>query len=158
MLLHTVFSAGLGLAFSAALAAADGPSVEFHNGSGVLPPNLPFSEAVRVGDLVFLSGQIGIAPGGMKLVQGGLAAEAKQTMDNIRKVLTSNGYAMADLVKCTVMLADMADWPAFNEIYKSYFQGRYPARSAFATNGLALGARVEVECIAAAGTRTDSKK
>jgi 2-iminobutanoate/2-iminopropanoate deaminase len=70
-------------------------------------------------------------------------------MENIKKLLEAHGYSMKQLVKCTVMLADMADWPAFNEIYKSFFSGKYPARSAFGTTGLALGARVEVECIAA---------
>lgn len=131
------------------LSATEQPATEFHNGSGVLPANLPFSEAVRVGELVFLSGQIGIVPGSMKLAPGGISAEAKQTMDNIRRVLTAHGYDMADLIKCTVMLADMADWPAFNDVYRSYFSDRFPARSAFGANGLALGARVEVECIAA---------
>lgn len=131
------------------LFAADKPAIEFHNGSGVLPATLPFSEAVRVGDLVFLSGQIGIVPGSMKLVPGGITAEASQAMDNIRRVLTTHGYEMRDLIKCTVMLADMADWPAFNEVYRRYFSDRFPARSAFGSNGLALGARVEVECIAA---------
>ncbi len=151
MMRRSRFLFGLTLLFSASLPAAEPASVSFHTGSGVLPAGLPFSDAVRVGDLVFLSGQIGIVPGSMKLAPGGIAAEARQTMDNIKTVLEANGYAMADLVKCTVMLADMADWPAFNDIYKSYFQGRYPARSAFGTNGLALGAKVEVECIAAAG-------
>ena len=69
-------------------------------------------------------------------------------MDNIKAVLAANGLTMADIVKCTVMLADMAEWPVFNEVYVSYF-GQPAARSAFGTNGLALGARVEVECIAA---------
>jgi enamine deaminase RidA (YjgF/YER057c/UK114 family) len=69
-------------------------------------------------------------------------------MANIKTSLEANGYAMSDLVKCTVMLTDMTEWAAFNEIYKTYFVDRYPARSAFGANGLALGARVEVECIA----------
>lgn len=129
--------------------AAESTTVEFLNSGNVLPANLPFSEAVRVNHLLFLSGQIGIAPGSTKLAPGGITGEARQTMDNIKSVLENHGYTMADLVKCTVMLADMSEWSAFNEVYKSYFSGRYPARSAFGTNGLALGARVEVECIAA---------
>ena len=80
---------------------------------------------------------------------GGMEAEARQTLDNIRTTLDAHGYAMKDLIKCTVMLADMDDWGAFNQIYQSYFQPPYPARSAFGANGLALGARVELECIAA---------
>ena len=125
-------------------------SIEYFNSGKVLPKNLPFSEAVRVGNTVYLSGQIGILPGTMKLVPGGMVEEAKQTMENIKTSLEANGYSMSDLVKCTVMLADIAEWGAFNQVYKSYFADRYPARSALGANGLALGARVEVECIAAA--------
>jgi reactive intermediate/imine deaminase len=128
--------------------AAHDENVEFLNSAKVLPAELPFSEAVRVGDTLYLSGQIGVVPGSMKLVPGGLEKEARQTMDNIKATLQAHGFAMSDLVKCTVMLADMGEWAAFNEVYKSYFAGRYPARSAFATSGLALGARVEVECMA----------
>lgn len=134
------------------LSAAEPTTAQFLNGSGVLPANLPFSEAVRVGELLFLSGQIGIVPGSMKLAPGGITAETRQTMDNIRRVLTAHGYDMRDLIKCTVMLADMADWPAFNDIYRTYFSDHFPARSALGANGLALGARVEVECIAAVVT------
>lgn len=126
-----------------------GDVVVFLNSGAVLPATLPFSEGVRLGSLVLLSGQIGVRPGTLELVPGGIAAEARQTMDNIRTTLEANGLAMTDVVKCTVMLADMTEWGAFNEIYGTYFAAPYPARSAFGTNGLALGARVEVECIAA---------
>ena len=134
---------------SALLIAGESRSIEYLNSGQVLPADLPFSEAVRVGQLLLLSGQIGVVPGTLNLVPGGLEAEAKQTMENIRAVLKIHGYTMRDLVKCTVMLADISEWAAFNEIYKSYFGDRYPARSAFGTSGLALGARLEVECIAA---------
>jgi 2-iminobutanoate/2-iminopropanoate deaminase len=130
--------------------AAERPLVEHLSSGKVMAPDLPFSEAVRVGDVVFLSGQIGILPGTRELAKGGIAAEAKQTMENIRATLEGIGLGMRDLVKCTVMLDDMAEWGAFNEVYKTFFDGRYPARSAFGADGLALGARVEVECIAAA--------
>jgi 2-iminobutanoate/2-iminopropanoate deaminase len=116
----------------------------------VLPTTLPFSEAVRVGNTLYLSGQIGVTPGTMTLVAGGMQAEARQTMENIRTTLTAHGYAMSDVVKCTVMLADMADWPAFNTVYQTFFTPPFPARSALGANGLALGARVEVECMAVA--------
>ena len=129
--------------------SAESGSVEFLNSGKVLPTNLPFSEAVRVDNVLFLSGQIGIAPGTRNLVPGGLKEEARQTMENIKTSLEANGYAMTDLVKCTVMLADIAEWAAFNEVYKTFFSGRFPARSALGANGLAFGARVEVECIAA---------
>ena len=144
-----IFMALLALLESRLVFAEHDAEVRFLNSGKVLPQNLPFSEAVQVGELLYLSGQIGIAPGTMALVPGGMAAEAKQTMDNIRSVLTANGYDLNDLVKCTVMLADMSEWSAFNAIYKGYFSEHYPARSAFGSNGLALGARVEVECIAA---------
>lgn len=124
-------------------------TVQFLNSGKVLPTNLPFSEAARVGNMLYLSGQVGIAPGTLKLVPGGLKEEARQTMENIKISLESHGYTMRELVKCTVMLADISEWGAFNEVYKTYFSGRYPARSALGANGLALGARVEVECIAA---------
>jgi 2-iminobutanoate/2-iminopropanoate deaminase len=135
----------LSVATPASLAAS---SVAFLNSGKVLPDDLPFSEAVRVDDTLYLSGMIGVEPGQMKLVAGGMKAEAMQTMGNIKRVLELNGYAVSDIVKCTVMLADMSEWGAFNEIYRTYFSGRYPARSALGANGLALGARVEVECMA----------
>jgi len=123
---------------------------EFLNSGKVLPATLPFSEAVRVGNTLHLSGQIGVTHGTMTLVQGGMEAQARQTMENIRTTLTAHGYAMSDVVKCTVMLADMADWPAFNAVYQTFFTPPFPARSALGANGLALGARVEVECLAVA--------
>jgi 2-iminobutanoate/2-iminopropanoate deaminase len=123
--------------------------IQYLNSGKVLPTNLPFSEAVRVGNLLYLSGQVGIAPGTLKLVPGGLKEEARQTMQNIKSSLEAHGYTMRDIVKCTVMLADISEWATFNEIYKTFFSDRYPARSALGANGLALGARVEVECIAA---------
>jgi reactive intermediate/imine deaminase len=139
-----------GLAGPGSAGAASATTVEFLNSGKVLPANLPFSEAVRVGNTLYLSGQIGIAPGTTKPVEGGIRAEARQTMENIKATLEAHGYAMTDLVKCTVMLADMSEWAAFNEEYRTFFAGRYPARSALGANGLAFGARVEVECIAAA--------
>jgi len=115
---------------------------------------LPFSQAVRVGDVLYLSGSIGEIPGTMKLVPGGLEAEARQAMDNIGTVLKENGLTFRDVFKCTVMLADMAQWADFNKVYLTYFEAdRLPARSAFGASGLALGARVEVECMAYAGKR-----
>jgi 2-iminobutanoate/2-iminopropanoate deaminase len=128
---------------------ADADRIEFLNSGKVVPATLPFSEAVRVGDVLYLSGQIGLVPGTMKLVEGGIQAQARQTMDNIKTSLEAHGYALRDLVKCTVMLADISEWGAFNEVYKTFFAGRFPARSALGANGLALGARVEIECMAA---------
>ena len=142
-LLAAGLAAGLGIA-----SGAFAKSPEFLNSGKVYPANVPLAEAVRIDNTLLLSGQIGIEPGTLKLVPGGLKAEAKQTMDNIRTTLEAHGYAMSDLVKCTVMLADIGRWGEFNEIYKTYFSGHFPARSALGVTGLAIGAQVEVECIA----------
>jgi len=126
-------------------------SAEFITSDALRKAGYPFSQAVRAGDLIFLSGQIGVDWGTNKLVDGGIEAESRQAMQNIADVLKANGRSMSDLVKCTAMLADMAEWPKFNAIYRTFFaDGRYPARSALGANGLALNARVEVECIATA--------
>ena len=113
--------------------------------------NLPFSDAVRVGHLLFLSGQIGNVTGTTELVPGGIQAEARQTMEKIKTILEANGSSLDRVVKATVMLADISEWPAFNEVYVTYFPGNKPARSAFAGSGLAFGARCEVEVIATVG-------
>lgn len=122
--------------------------VTFLNPGTVLPEGLPFSEAVRVDNTLYLSGLVGVKPGTMELVSGGIEAESRQTMENIRMTLEAHGASMNDVVKCTVMLADISEWSTFNEIYRTYFTDHYPARSALGANGLALGSRVEVECIA----------
>ena len=119
-----------------------------------LPAKLPFSPAVRVGDMLFLSGQIGQAPEGMDRHKDGFDAAVKGAMDAIGTILKAHGLDYGDIAKCTVMLDDMADWPRFNAAYLPYFAGkRLPARSAFGADGLALGAPLEVECIAAFPTR-----
>ena len=126
----------------------DQKHVEFINSGKVLPPGLPFSEAVCVGNTLYVSGLIGIESKTMKLVPGGLKAESIQTLEHIKTILKASGYSMRDVVKVNVFLADMKEWGAFNEVYKTYFKGNMPARTAVGTNGLALGARVEVECVA----------
>lgn len=113
------------------------------------PPGLPFSLAVRVGEALYVSGQIGTLPNSMILAEGGIEGQSRAMMENIRAILAAYSLGFGDVVKCTVMLADMTDWPVFNRIYKGYFDPvRLPARSAFGCNGLALGAAVEMECIA----------
>lgn len=123
--------------------------IAYLNSAAFSQLGLPFSEIVRVGNMLFLSGQMGNLPGTLTLAPGGIEAQAKQTMLNIKASLEAHGYAMNNIVKCTVMLADMADWPAFNAVYTTFFEKPYPARSAFGANGLALGGLLEVEVIAA---------
>ena len=130
---------------AAAPAAAD---VEYLTPYG--PPTRPFSPAVRAGNMLYLSGQIGTGPDG-RLVAGGIEPETRQTMENIRDVLQRTGSSMDRVVKCTVMLADMREWEAMNGVYTTYFPRNKPARSALGANGLALGARVEIECLATVG-------
>ncbi len=128
------------------LAAAPAQSADYLVSEEARALNLPFSEAVRVGNLLVLSGQLGNLPGTTELAPGGMAGEARQAMENVKAILERNGSSMEQVVKCTVMLTDIAEWPAFNEIYVTYFPGPKPARSAFAASGLAFGAKVEVEC------------
>lgn len=112
---------------------------------------LPFSEAVRVGSMLYLSGQVGNLPGTLELVEGGIQAETRQTMENTRAVLERYGSSLDRVVKCTVMIDDMDEWPAMNEVYVEFFPENKPARSALGADGLALGAAVEIECWATVG-------
>jgi 2-iminobutanoate/2-iminopropanoate deaminase len=121
------------------------PQVQYVTSDGSRP--LPLSEAVRVGYMLYLSGQLGTGASG--LVPGGIKAETTQVMENIRRVLERNGSSLNQVVKCTVMLADMSERAAMSEVYVTYFaKDRLPARSTFGVTGLALGARVEIECMA----------
>jgi reactive intermediate/imine deaminase len=112
---------------------------------------LPFSDAVRVGNMLYLSGFVGNKPGTLELVNGGVQAEARQALENIRSTLEKYGSSMDEIVKCTVFMADIDEWSALNEVYVTFFPGHKPARSAFGTSGLALGARTEIECLATVG-------
>lgn len=124
------------------------PPIEFYSHPSEAMSDLPFSEAVRVDNMLYLSGQIGVKPGTTELVEGGIQPETKQTMENIRSTLERRGSSMDRIVKCTVFLADIEEWPSMNEVYRTYFPDNPPARSAMAASGLALGARVEIECMA----------
>ncbi|HEX4158078.1 MAG TPA: Rid family hydrolase [Rhizomicrobium sp.] len=131
--------------------------MEFLVSRGMRDLGLPFSDAVRVGGMLILSGQIGNPPGRLELVPGGIEAETRQMMDNIAHVLNAAGRSFDDVFKCTVMLADMNEWVTFNRVYTGYFRpDRLPARSAFAAKALALGARVEMECWAWGGDRAET--
>lgn len=121
-------------------------SVEYLGGR----PGGAFSEAVRVGNTLYLTGKLGTAPG-QGLVEGGIQAETRQTLTNISEALARYGSSMDEVVKCTVFLADMAEWSAMNQVYVEFFPINKPSRSAVGVNGLALDARVEIECIAVTG-------
>lgn len=136
------------LAGSGVALAAETRDVESLDSGKALTAVLPFSEAVRAGNTLYLSGQIGVLPGTLTLAPGGIRGQARQAMENIKTLLEAHGYSIANIVKCTVMLADMADWAVFNEVYRGYFGAHYPARSAFGASGLALGGRLEIDCIA----------
>jgi reactive intermediate/imine deaminase len=112
---------------------------------------LPFSPAVRVGNLLFLSGQIGNVPGTRQLADTGITGQTRQTLENIKAVLSAAGSSLNRAVKCTVFLSNIADFAAMNAVYATYFPTDPPARSTVAGSGLALGARVEIECIATVG-------
>jgi 2-iminobutanoate/2-iminopropanoate deaminase len=139
----------LGVVMLSTMACAPRRTLEFM--PDPTPPAGPFSRAVRVGELLFLAGQIG-TDGSGRLVPGGIEAETRQTLENIRAELRRNGLGMDRVAKCTVFLADMAEWPRMNAVYATFFPGPKPARSAAGASGLALGARVEIECIAAYGS------
>jgi 2-iminobutanoate/2-iminopropanoate deaminase len=141
----------LALASSAAAAPQYFPAPP-RNGSPA-----PFSTAVQVGDILFLSGQIGLGPDGK--LPDTFEGQAKQTMENIGGTLKAHGLAWGDVFKCTVFIADMKNWPAFNAVYVPYFPaGKLPARSAVGVSGLALGAQLELECEAYAGKKRASRE
>ncbi len=132
----TLLLLSLGCAFSQ---GKSGTEVEYLD---VPPPNtLPFSGAVRVGNMLYLSGALGADPATRKLVPGGIEAETRQTLENIKATLERNGSDLDHVIKCTVFMADIQEWPRMNEVYKKYFLKHFPARSAIAGSGLALGAR-----------------
>ena len=112
---------------------------------------LPFSAAVRVGNILYVSGQMGTVDGGLQVAPGGIEAETRQTLANMKAILERHGSSLDRIIKCTVMMADMSEWPAMNAIYVRHFPANLPARSAFGAAALALGGRVEIECIATVG-------
>lgn len=141
----------LGPVPASAQAGEDRSRVEFLDSGRVLPDGLPFSEAVRVGDVLHLSGMIGVRPGTLELVSGGLRAEARQALENIRTILRAHGSSLEHVVKCTVFMEDIGRWESFNEVYAEFFAAPYPARSALGVDGLALDAALEIECLAMTG-------
>ena len=141
------YCVALALALPGAASAADAPRPVLERMNPVMLGGkpLPFSEGVRVGDMLYLSGQIGTGPDGT--LPAGMPAQAKNVLDRITASLAKAGLGWKDTVRCLVMLKDMADWPAFNTIYATYVDPAHlPARSAFGATGLAMGALVEVQC------------
>jgi reactive intermediate/imine deaminase len=142
--------AAAALAFTTTAGAAAPP--EYFPAPPVSGSPAPFSSAVRVGDTLYLSGQLGIGPDGK--LPDGIEAQTKQALENIGAVLKRAGLGYEDVFHCTAMLSDMANWPAMNQVYVTYFpEGKRPARSAFGANGLARGGLIELECQAYAGKK-----
>ena len=123
------------------------PEIEYLQMPGMEDLGLPFSAAVRVDNTLYLSGAIGNLPGTLQLAPGGIEGETRQSLDNIKRAVEHFSSSMDRVVKCTVFLADMDEWGAMNEVYRTYFADP-PARSALGASGLAVDARVEIECIA----------
>ena len=124
-------------------------SVEHDSGAPGTGLGLPFSKAVIVGDMIYLSGELGTLPGERTPVPGGTGPETTQIFRNIETTLMRNGADLSDIVKCTVFLEDMADYGAMNDAYKAALPDPMPARSTVGVDGIALGASLEIECIAA---------
>ena len=120
--------------------------VEYLQSEKFAKQNMPFSEAVQVGNMLYLSGQVGNIPGEINVVSGGIGPETRQTMENIKEVLERYGSSMDQVVKCLCMLEDINEWAEMSAEYVKFFPNHKPARSAFAGSGLAIGAKVEIEC------------
>jgi reactive intermediate/imine deaminase len=139
---------GCGLAVRA---AAQQPTDRHIINAPGAPPGLPFSSAVRIGNVLYLSGQIGVLPGTRQLADTGIAGQTRQVFENMKAVLAYAGSSLERVFKCTVFLSNIADYAKMNEVYAAYFPKDPPARSTVAGSGLALGARVEIECSATVG-------
>ena len=110
--------------------------------------NFPFSDAAIVGNIIYVSGQIGSKPGTREVVEGGISAETIQTLNNIKMILNDLGSSSDKIFKCLCMLEDINDYNEMNSAYTTFFNSRnnLPSRSTFAGSGLALGAKIEIEC------------
>ena len=145
----------LGIASQAALASVIAASAAFAQKQVINPPNARpggvLSSAVRVGDIVFLSGALGTKPGGGGLAEGGIQGQTRQALENVKAYATLAGVTMEDIAKCTVFLTSVADFQAMNGVYREFFPTNPPARTTVAVAGLVVeGAVIEIECIAAA--------
>ena len=121
--------------------------VEYLQSDSHKKSDAPYSQAVRVGDMLYLSGVIGSKPGEPGLVAGGIKPETRQAMENVKTLLETYGSSLDEVVKCMCMLGDIADYSDMNEVYKKFFPENRPARSTFAVD-LPIGAKIEIECMA----------
>ncbi len=147
----TLISVTLTTLFGFNAIADEKPTIEFHN-----PPeyqHFPFSAAVRVGNMLYMSGQVGNIPGQNTVVPGGIESETHQIMKNIKATAEKYGSSIDEIVKCTVFIDNMEEWGALSAIYRGYFGDNPPARSALGADGLAIGALAEIECIATIGLK-----
>ena len=117
------------------------------------PPIGPYSQAVRVGDMLYVSGQLGIDPVTRQLVTGGVATQTQQAMKNIEAILAAAGCSFSDVVQVQIFLEDMDDYGAVNGVYRTFFPENPPARAAVEVAGLPLDAKVEILVVAARGRR-----
>ena len=140
------FTIGAIALFVAACSPAQPPRIYDRDPS--IPESFPFSSAVVVGKTIYLSGEIGRAPGGVTLVEGGVGAETRAIFDNYKATLARLGADLSDIVKCTVFLDDMTKFAEMNAAYAEVFPEEKPARSTFGVDGIALGASLEIECLA----------
>lgn len=124
--------------------------VQYFRSKTFVEKKLPLSEAVRVGNLLFVSGNLGIdfSKEKLSIVPGGIVAETRQTMRNIESALINSGSSLEQLVKCTVYLANMDDWPELNKVWPSFFENNFPTRTAIEVQKLWRNARVEITCTA----------
>ena len=114
----------------------------------VPPARVPLSQAIKISDWVFASGQLGMDPKTGRLIEGGIEAETRQVCENLKAVLEASGSSLARVAKVTIYMADLADLMAMNEVFREYFPKEPPARTTFQAAGLVAGARVEIEAIA----------
>ena len=128
--------------------AKQAASIEFIQSNIERRQSAPYSEAVRIGDILFLTGQVGFNNDSLKLASGGIKAETTQALENIKAVLEANGSDLEHVAKCTVILTDRNDFAAFNEVFRSYFPEKKPARTTFVAD-LVIDAKIEIDVIAA---------
>jgi reactive intermediate/imine deaminase len=143
----TILSSLLVLCAGSIAEEKSGAPLEFFPVPSTAATPAPYSAAVRLGDTLYVSGQLGTAPG-KGLVPGGIGPETRQTLENMKGILERHGSSLDQVAKCTVFLADIKDFAAFNEVYREFFKTNLPARSTVAVSGLVIGARIEIECIA----------